>query len=317
MLPTDLTDPIYSDADKAREYLESVRWPNGPYCPHCGACDERVTRLEGEKHRKGLFQCNECKEQFTATVGTLYERSHIPLHKWLLATHLLCASKKGYSAHQLMRTMGLGSYRTAWFMAHRIREGMRPAKPAPLGGHGKTVEADTTYIGGKEKNKHLGKRKAGNIGGAGKEAVHVLVERKGPARSHHIPTVSGKTVGPLLRKNVSRKSKLMTDTAGGYIGVGKEFASHEMVNHEIMEYVRGDVHSNTAEGFFAILKRGIMGTYHHISEAHLHRYLSEFDHRYSNRSSVGVEDPQRTLKALQGIVGKRLTYRRTGKATHA
>jgi len=167
MLPTDLTDPVYADADKAREFLEAVRWPDGAYCPHCGATADDVTRMAGKAHRAGLFQCKACQKQFTVTVGTLYERSHIPLHKWLLATHLHCASEKGMSAHQLVRVLGLGSYRTAWFMAHRIREGMKPARPAPLGGIGTIVEADTTYTGGTEKTKHRNRRTAGNVGGKG------------------------------------------------------------------------------------------------------------------------------------------------------
>ena len=319
MLPSDLTDAVYADADKAREYIESVRWPDGAYCPHCGTTAEGVTKLEGKAHRKSLYQCNGCLEQFTVTVGTLYERSHIPLHKWLLATHLLCSSKKGISAHQLMRRLGLGSYRTAWFMAHRIREGMAPlkGKTAPLGGKGKIVEADTTYIGGKEKNKHVGKRDAKKIGGKGKQIVHTLVERGGRARSDHIANVSGKTLRPIVMTQVSRKSSFMTDTAGGYMAMGKEFARHEMVDHGADEYVRGDAHSNTVEGYFAILKRGVIGTYHHVSEAHLKRYLAEFDFRYNERAALGVDDATRTVKAIQGITGKRLTYRRTNEAANA
>ncbi|MGD0143815.1 MAG: IS1595 family transposase [Rhizomicrobium sp.] len=314
MLPTDLTNPIYADADKAREFLESVRWPDGAYCPHCGATGDDVTRMEGKAHRKGLHQCNGCGQQFSITVGTLYERSHIPLNKWMLATHLLCSSKKGISAHQLFRNLGFGSYRTAWFMAHRIREGMDRKSAGPLGGEGKIVEADTTYIGGKEKNKHVGKRNEKNIGGAGKMIVHALVERDGRVRSHHIANVTGKTLRPILFGNVDKKSALMTDTHGGYLHAGKQFARHEVVNHEIDEYVRGDAYTNTVEGYFSILKRGLNGVYHHVSEAHLHRYLSEFDFRYSERSSLGVDDAQRAYKALKGISGKRLTYRRTNEA---
>lgn len=310
MLPADLTDKVYVDPDKARTFLEDIRWPDGAYCPHCGTTSERVTKLEGKKHRKGLYQCNGCSEQFTVTVGTLYERSHIPLNKWLLATHLLCSSKKGMSAHQLMRNLNLGSYRTAWFMAHRIREGMAPLKAGPLGGEGKIVEADTTYIGGKEKNKHAGKRNPKNIGGTGKQIVHTLVERGGRARSDHIANVSGKTLRPVVMKQVSPKSALMTDTAGGYMDLGKEFSRHEMVDHGAGEYVRGDAHSNTVEGYFSILKRGITGVYHHVSEAHLKRYLAEFDFRYSERSALGVDDATRTVKALRGITGKRLIYRK-------
>jgi transposase-like protein len=315
-LPTDLTAAIYTDPDKAREYLESVRWPDGPYCPHCGTTSEGVTKLEGKAHRAGLYQCNECGQQFTITVGTLYERSHIPLNKWLLATHLLCASKKGISSHQLWRMLGFGSYRTAWFMAHRIREGMKPTNPTALGGEGKIVEADTTYVGGKEKNKHKSKRTKGNIGGKGKIIVHTLVERGGRARSDHIANVSGKTLRPVVMKQVNRKSTLMTDTAGGYMDLGKDFARHEMVDHGAGEYVRGDASSNTVESYFAILKRGIVGTYHNISEAHLKRYLAEFDFRYNERIALGVDDAQRAEKALKGITGRRLTYRRTDKAAN-
>ncbi len=316
MLPTDLAAPIYADPEKARAYLEAVRWPDGAYCPHCGTTSEGVTKLEGKAHRAGLYQCKGCGKQFTVTVGTLYERSHIPLNKWLLATHLLCASKKGISSHQLWRMLNFGSYRTAWFMAHRIREGMAPnrGKIGPLGGEGKIVEADTTYIGGKEKNKHVGKRNAKNIGGAGKQIVHSLVERGGHVRSDHIANVSGKTLRPILMTQVSRKSALMTDTAGGYMALGKEFVRHEMVDHGADEYVRGDAHSNTVEGYFSILKRGLIGTYHHVSPAHLKRYLGEFDFRYNERMGLGVSDAQRTVKALQGIAGKRLTYRRINKA---
>jgi transposase-like protein len=315
MLPSDLTSPVYNDADKAREYLESVRWPEGPICPHCG-CLDAATKLNGKAHRAGLYQCQECSKQFSVTVGTLYERSHIPLHKWLLATHLICSSKKGISAHQLWRNLGFGSYRTAWFMAMRIREGMAPKKGpiAPLGGEGKILEADTTYVGGKEKNKHWNKRNPKNIGGEGKMIVHTLVERKGAARSHRIANVSGKTLRPILDAHAHRASAFMTDTAGGYMGVGEDFARHEMVDHGIGEYVRGDAHSNTAESYFAILKRGVYGVYHHISEAHLHRYLAEFDFRYSNRSALGYDDAVRANKALKGIEGKRLTYRRPDKA---
>jgi hypothetical protein len=234
-----------------------------------------------------------------------------------MAAFLLCASKKGMSAHQMHRMLGI-TYKSAWFMCHRLREAMAPGgKLGPLGGEGKFVEADTTYIGGKEKNKHANKRDGSKIGGAGKQIVHTLVERGGRARSHHIANVSGKTLRPILFKNVDRKSALMTDTAGGYMEAGREFARHEMVDHGAGEYVRGDAYSNTVEGYFATLKRGIVGTYHHVSEAHLSRYLAEFDFRHSERSGLGVDDSARATKAIQGIVGKRLTYRRTNEAKNA
>jgi transposase-like protein len=304
----DLTNPAFVDEDKARELLEATRWPDGPVCPFCGQLDT-VKPLQGNSMGPGWYYCSECQDKFTVRVGTLYERSHIPLHKWLLATHLMTSSKKGISAHQLHRMLGI-TYKSAWFMAHRIREGMAPTKKdGPLGGPGKIVEADTTYIGGKEANKHLNKRDSKKIGGMGKQIVHTLVERKGKARSNHVANISGKTLRPIVVSQVSRKSTLMTDTAGGYMGLGKEFARHEMVDHGASEYVRGDAHSNTVEGYFSILKRGITGVYHHVSEAHLKRYLAEFDFRYNERASLGVNDGERATKALQGIEGKRLTYR--------
>jgi transposase-like protein len=310
-MTADLTNPIFSNEELARKHFEALRWPDGPTCFHCGVIGE-ATEMQGASTRPGLYKCRACRKPFTATMGTVYEKSHIPLHKWLLATHLIAASKKGISAHQLWRMLGFGSYRTAWFMAHRIREGMTAAKiDLPLGGEGKVLEADTTYIGGKEKNKHKNKRNPRNIGGVGKMTVHTLVERNGGARSHHVATVNGKTLKKILDAHADRKSALMTDTAGGYMKVGKEFARHEMVDHGKEEYRRGDAGSNTAEGYFAILKRGVYGTFHHVSEAHLHRYLAEFDFRYSNRMALGVDDKGRADRAVKGVAGKRLTYRQS------
>ena len=319
-MTADLQNPIFHDDNLAREALEAVRWPDGPVCPHCGNADPAtMPRIKGKKrsHRPGLYYCNACQGQFTVTVGTVFERSKILLSKWWLAMHLMGASKKGISAHQLWRMLGFGSYRTAWFMAHRIREAMTDLNPGPLGGEGKIIEADTTYVGGKEKNRHVGKRQRGNIGGAGKQIVHTLVERGGRARSEHIANISDKTLRPIIVKHVSRKSTLMTDTAGGYMQVSKEFARHEMVDHGKDEYVRGDAHSNTVEGYFSVLKRGITGTFHHISEAHLHRYLAAFDFRYSHRSTLGFTDAERATESAKGIEGKRLTYRRIGEAANA
>lgn len=316
-----LTNPIFNDEAAAWKHFEAIRWPDGPVCPHCGTVNE-ADPVIGKTARHGLYRCRakECRKQFTATVGTVFERSHIPMHKWLLATHLLCSSKKGMSAHQLYRNLGFGSYRTAWFMAHRIREamGLGPeTETGPLGGAGEIIEADTTYIGGKEKNKHHNKRNARNIGGEGKQIVHTLVERNGRARSHHIPNVSGKTLRPVLDAHAKRESALMTDTAGGYLHVGKTFARHEMVDHGAGEYVRGDAYTNTVEGYFSILKRGITGVYHNVSEAHLHRYLAEFDFRYSNRSKLGIEDAERAARALKGVGGKRLMYDQPRQAENA
>jgi transposase-like protein len=313
---TNLSNPIYSNDDAARAHLEAIRWPDGAFCPHCGEL-ENVHRMEGKSHAPGLHYCRSCRKKFSVTVGTVFERSHIALHKWLLAAHLMSASKKGISAHQLHRMLGI-TYKSAWFMAHRLREAMREGKPSgPLGGEGKTVEADETFIGGKEKNKHRSKRNAGNIGGQGKEVVFSLVERGGSVRSHHVPEVSAKTLRPILVAQIDRKSFLMTDDAGQYRHMGKEFAKHEAVNHGAGEYVRGDAHSNTVENYFSILKRGITGTYHHVSQQHLKRYLAEFDFRYNERSGLGVSDDERAVKALKGIEGKRLTYRRTDKAENA
>jgi transposase-like protein len=304
---TDLTNPIFTDPEAARAHFEAIRWPNGPCCPFCGGFD-RVAVLGGKSMGPGWYHCKDCRKKFTAAVGTIYERSHIPLTKWFLATHLLCSSKKGMSAHQLGRMLGL-PYKTAWFMAHRIREGMREISPEPMGGAGKIAEADETFIGGKEKNKHKSKRNPLHIGGVGKEAVFSLVERGGKFRSHHVASVSAKTLKPILEKHLDRASALMTDGEGQYRTLGPMFARHEAVNHSIEEYVRGDAHTNTVEGYFSILKRGINGVYHHVSEQHLKRYLGEFDFRYNERSALGVEDSERATKAVRGVVGKRMTYK--------
>jgi transposase-like protein len=311
-----LTDPIFTDADKARAHLEKTRWPHGPVCPHCGVVDE-ATYVGGKAARAGVYQCNACREQFTATVGTVMESSKVPLNKWLLATYLMSASKKGISAHQLHRTLGV-TYKTAWFMAHRIREAMNPADPAPIGGQGKVVEADETFVGGKEKNKHASKRKGGGPGGWRMEPVVTLVERDGRARSFHVANVTAKTLGNVLRTTAHRASHLMTDGASVYTKVGQEFANHSVLDHAAGEYVRmGFHHSNTVENYFSILKRGVTGVYHHVSAAHLSRYLAEFDFRYSHRSGLGIEDAERTDELLRNVAGKRLTYRRSDEGAHA
>jgi transposase-like protein len=304
---SDLSKPIFHDETKAREWLEARLWPDGPICPKCGVIDQ-ATLMQGKSHRPGLYQCNACREPFTVTVGTLYERSKVPLHKWLAATHLMMASKKGISALQVGRMLGL-SKKTAWFLCHRVRESLREANPGTLGGKGGTVEADTSFVGGKEKNKHANKRKSDNIGGMGKEPVFALVERGGRVRSQHVPAVDADTLRPILQAQLDGASVVYTDGDGAMRLIGSELDRHDWINHSIGEYVRGNVHTNTIEGYFSIMKRGITGVYHHVSQQHLKRYLAEFDFRYNEREKLGVSDAARMAKSVQGIVGKRLTYR--------
>ena len=299
-------NPIFQDEDKAREWLEARVWTNGRICPHCGAVEERTRKLEGKAHRDGLYQCNECREQFTATVGTVMERSKVQLTKWLLAIFLLSASKKGMSAHQLSRMLGV-SYKSTWFMMHRIREAMREpfCASGPLGGQNKVVEVDETYVGGKAKNQK-GKIPA-------KEAVIALVERDGRVRGHHVANVTSNNLRPILTEQIDKASYLMTDESPVYPKLGKSFDGHGTVNHSIEEYVRGTFwHTNTVEGYFSILKRGIVGTCHHVSAEHLKRYVGEFDFRYNTRT---ITDMERAALAAEGIKGKRLTYRRTDETT--
>ena len=305
-------DEKFQDPLAAADYLESIRWPDGPVCPHCGESERKPYRLKS-KTRK-LWKCAACRKQYTVTVGTIFEGSHIGLHKWLLAFYLLCSSKKGMSAHQLHRMLGV-TYKSAWFMAHRIRYAMeQPPFAKPLTG---VVEADETYVGGKVRRSNVKKhtpldptkpdprRQTGR--GADKTPVLLLVERGGKARSFRVANVTGDTLGGAIRRNVGKEAHLRTDSYPSYKKVGKEYASHATVDHNV-EYVRGDAHTNTAENYFSILKRGIDGVYHHVSEAHLPRYLAEFDFRYNHLSRDGWTDAQRTVKALEGTVGKRLSY---------
>ena len=312
-------EPRYTDPEVAREYLESVRWPRGPVCPHCGAVD-RISKLNGQAHRPGVYDCGHCRDQFTVTVGTVFERSKISLDKWLLAAALIAASKKGVSSKQVERMLGV-TYKTAWFMTHRLREAMKQS--GGTFGSGGIVEADETYVGGKERNKHRSKRDKQHIGGVGKQMVFSLVERGGKVLSQHLPSVNAKTLRPMLAKHLNTKSvRLMTDGEGQYRLVADMFKSHDVVNHGGGEYVRGDAYTNTVEGYFSILKRGIVGTFHHVSPQHLQRYVTEFDFRYNHRETkvkvngkwekFGHSDAERTVELLKGISGKRLTYRRIG-----
>src|ERR1700738_238159 len=308
-MTVNLTDPIFNDEEAARAHFEGLRWPDGPVCPHCGGVDA-ATELRGKSTRPGLYKCKQCQKPFTATIGTVYERSHIPLRKWLLATYLLCSSKKGMSAHQLWRMLGFGSYRTAWFMSHRIREAMNTPKPSPIGGESKVVESDEMVFGGKAKNRAHAKKEPK------KHTVMTLVERDGKSRSFHIANVKAKTLREKIVTTVSRKSHLMTDELASYEQVGKEFANHGSVNHSADEYVRlgGFIHVNTAECRFSLMKRAVFGTHHSISEAHLSRYLTAWDFKWNTRK---MTDGERAAIALEGIEGKRLTYRQTNDAAHA
>ncbi len=298
---TDITAPRFKTEAAARKHLEKIRWPDGPVCPHCGSIDN-ASKLKANKKAKvrpGLWFCGDCRTQFTVTVGTVFERSKVPLHKWLLANHLINSSKKGISSHQLARMLGV-TYKTAWFMSHRIREAMRDPKPDPVGGQNKVVEVDETYVGGKAKNRAFAPPPK-------KEAVMGLVEREGKLRMFHVPEVTSKTLRPIMVSHIDRGSYLMTDESTVYPAPGEEFAGHGTVNHSAKEYVRATFwHTNTIECAFSLLKRGITGTYHHVSQKHLRRYLGEFDFRFNHKD---ISDSERADIALKGIEGKRLTYR--------
>jgi transposase-like protein len=305
----------FYDEAAAFEHVEKVLWPEGPVCHHCGSI-KKPYKLAGVRskaskknpkgiERHGLYKCADCRSQFTVRMGTIFEESHIQLHKWLQAIHLMCSSKKGISAHQLHRTLEV-TYKTAWFLAHRLRLAMQSTSTEPMGGNGKTVEVDETYIG------RLTGVPKGRAGAGHKNVVMTLVERGGKARSFHVESNRRYDVEQVMNANLFKDSALMTDEAHWYKAVGKTFTSHETVNHKNEEYVRGNAHTNTVEGFYSIFKRGMKGVYQHCSEKHLHRYLAEFDFRYSNRVKLGVNDEARAGRALTGFAGKRLTYRSTG-----
>jgi len=298
----------FHDEEAAFAYLEAKIWPNGPVCPKCGET-ARVSKMRGKSTRVGVYKCYACRKPFRATVGTVFEASHIPVRLWLQAIHLMASSKKGVSSNRLHRVLGV-TFKTAWFMSHRIREAMHVIGMETMGGEGKVVEVDETFIGRLD-----GMPKQPHSGGASsfKNTVLTLVERGGGARSFHVEGTRVADIVPIVRANIARETRLMTDEARHYVAVGKEFAEHGAVEHSADEYVRGDIHSNTVEGYYSIFKRGMRGIYQHCGEKHLHRYLAEFDFRYSNRVALGVNDVDRADRALQGIVGKRLTYRATDR----
>jgi transposase-like protein len=297
----------FHDEEAARLFVEAHLWPDGPACPFCGS-GARITELKGTSTKPGTRKCRACRKLFSVTKGTVFESSHIPLHKWLVALYLLCSSKKGISTHQLHRTLGV-TLKTAWFMSHRLREAMRDDSLGPLGfghGFGNAVEADETFIGRK---KGVPKPKGGY---SHKNAVLALVERGGKVKAVHIDSVTSDEIGKIVRENVAREAWLMTDDAKHYIEIGKETAGHSTVNHSIGEYVSFEdatIHTNTIEGFFGLFKRGMTGVYQHCDEKHLHRYVAEFEFRYNNRVALGVDDGERAAVALAGVRGKRLLYR--------
>jgi transposase-like protein len=309
MTPVEFSHPIYHDEDAARAHIEAVRWPDGPICPHCGVINEGIRPLLGESMGPGWYYCTSCKDKFTVRMGTVYERSHLPLHKWLLSFRLLASSKKGFSAHQLSRTLNV-TYKTAWFVAHRIREAMADHDPEPFGGKDRVVEVDETFHGPADDVFVTGKGWQKKRGTVSKRKIISLVERGGRAKSVKVEDLTAKTIKKVLFNNIVLDSTLNTDEAQHYKELGKEFSKHEAVNHSAGEYKRGDVCTNTVEGFFSIFKRGMVGVYQHCGEQHLQRYLHEFDFRYSNRSKLGIEDGERTTLAIKGATGKRLTYRR-------
>jgi len=305
-----LTAPHFHNEEAAFAYVEAHLWPEGPVCPHCGNCDgERIGRLNGKSSRPGLRKCYACRKTFTVRIGSIFEDSHFPLHLWLQAIQLICGGKKGISTRQIQRTFNC-SMKTAWFLTHRVREIMKPVVDSgPLGGEGKTIEADVTYVG----RKPMTTRRMG--GGSNMNPVLSLVERDGGVHSTHMPDVRAHNLGAVLDNHASPRSHFMTDEAAAFVDLGWNFASHHAVNHSKDEYVRREgeriVTTNTVEGFFSILKRGVYGVYQHVSEAHLHRYLYGFDFPYSNREKLGINDVARASRALAGAKGRRLTYETT------
>ena len=305
-----LSRPEFHNEEAAYAYVEARIWANGPVCPHCGGV-ERISKMGGKSTRIGAYKCYQCRKPFTVKIGTIFEASHVPMNLWLQAIYLLCASKKGISSNQLHRTLGV-TLKTAWFMSHRIREAMRSDGTVQFGSGGGVVEVDETFIGQKHK------KAEGARGYAHKNAMLSLVDRTtGQSRSFVVKDVTKATLLPILRENIAKEATIYTDEAKQYTFLGREFADHDFTTHSKGEYGRGVVHTNTIEGYFSIFKRGMKGVYQHCSKKHLHRYLAEFDFRYSNRSATGCEDQERAMRALVGGIGKRLTYRWPNLGTEA
>lgn len=300
-----LSKPYFHNEEAAYEFVESRLWPNGPVCPRCKGT-ERISKMGGESTRIGTYKCYACRKPFTVKIGTIFESSHVKMNLWLQAIYLIASSKKGVSANQLHRTLGV-TLKTAWFMGHRIREAMRSDELTPFGGNGGAVEVDETFIGHDKTIKPKGVKKG--RGFHHKNKVLALVDREsGQARSFVVDDVKAATLAKIIRENLSREARLMTDEAAYYTKVGKEFAEHGVVAHQKGEYGRGDTYTNTIEGFFSIFKRGMKGVYQHCGHNHLHRYMAEYDFRYNNRIALGIDDQCRADNLLAGVVGKRLTY---------
>lgn len=304
-----LSQKHLQEEEAAYAWVEARVWPEGPVCPHCQE-KVRVSKMKGKATRIGLYKCYACRKQFRVTVGTIFEKSHVALHLWLQAFYLIAGSKKGISSNQLHRTLGV-TLKTAWFMGHRIREAMRAGSLSPpqMGGAGEVVEVDETYIGRNQLYKHFKSVR----GFQHKNVVLTLVQRNGQARSFHVDRSTARDIVPVVKANIAKETAIATDEANYYFRLGEHFAAHGTVNHKAEEWRRGEVHTNTVEGYFSIFKRGMKGVYQHCSEKHLHRYLAEFDFRYNNRAKLGVNDEARAAAAVAGVKGKRLTYRTTGE----
>ncbi|WP_395018601.1 IS1595 family transposase [Dongia sp.] len=305
-------DPIFHDEEAARKHFEALRWPDGPICPHCGVVDDATAlKPKTKATRPGVYKCKSCQKPFSATVGTVFERSHVPLHKWLYANHLMCSSKKGMSAHQLHRLLGV-TYKTAWFMAHRIREAMTPIITEPMGGEGQPVQADETYF--RVRKPRAGSNRRVVKGDEGHNKPIVGLVSGGKSRMFRVDHANVATIEQILVRNTDPKAELHTDESLLYKDIGKDFAAHKTVKHTENEYMKDGAHTNAIEGFFSIFKRGMTGVYQHCSEKHLQRYLNEFDFRYNHRAGLEIDDTMRADAAIRGVGNKRLTYRRTNGA---